>query len=170
MKWTEGMVHVAVRRFLREEDWLLLAGQYPGGSDDELPPLNIVDPLVARDQSPDPRRHSLGKLVPDVVALKANTLLIVEAKVGFSEADRLKLVELLENRRQDLLSALRRFAAVRGISELAEPERLNIVPALAMAAELPRGAKVDRFAILQAHSLDTVSMDLPGQEAHHACQ
>ena len=39
---------------VRDGGWRLIAGQYPGGSDDELPALNIVDPTVARDNSPIP--------------------------------------------------------------------------------------------------------------------
>ena len=39
MKITESYVHVAMREFLKEEEWLLIAGEYPNGSDDEL---NIV--------------------------------------------------------------------------------------------------------------------------------
>lgn len=69
MRWTEGHIHIVMRKFLKSNHWLLIAGDYPGGSDHELFPLNVVDPAVARDHSPDPSRHSLGKIVPDLVAL-----------------------------------------------------------------------------------------------------
>jgi len=59
MTWTEGHVHVAMRRVPRGQGWLLVAGEFPGGSDHELYPPNVVDPMVAKDDSPDPRRHSL---------------------------------------------------------------------------------------------------------------
>ena len=53
MKITESYVHVAMREFLKKEGWLLIAGEYPNGSDDELNVLNISDPTVARDLTRD---------------------------------------------------------------------------------------------------------------------
>ena len=81
MKWTEGHIHVVMRDVLRQKGWTLVAGEFPGGSDHELYPLNVVDPVVARDASPDPRRHSLGELIPDLVALRGANLFVGEAKV-----------------------------------------------------------------------------------------
>lgn len=160
MRWTEGMVHVAMRMQLRNEGWKLVAGQHPGGSDDELPPLNIVDPEVARDQSPDPRRHSSGKLVPDLVALKGPVLLLVEAKVRYSEEDRLKLLEILGPRRADLMRALRELSRTRNVRELAEPEALEIVPALAQVAATA-GPPPAGFCGIRAHSLTEATIMLP---------
>lgn len=159
--WTEGMVHVAARAQLRADGWQLVAGQYPGGSDDELWPLNVVDPVVARDDSPDPRRHSLGKLVPDVVALDAGILLIVEAKVGYSEGDRAKLDELLSMRRSDLFTALREFGRVRGFPQLMAPERLVLVPGLAFVRGDAPATVARRFALIRARSLRSADIELP---------
>jgi len=161
MRWTEGMVHVAMRSQLRKDGWRLVAGQYPGGSDDELSPLNIVDPAVARDLSPDPRRHSLGKLIPDLVALTDSVLLLIEAKVGYSDGDRQKLLELLGPRRNDLLRALRELGRVRGIAELAKPQELEIVPTLAQAADVAAPPLPDGFASIRAQSLSRASVVLP---------
>lgn len=58
MKITESFVHVSMRQCLKRSGWLLIAGEYPNGSDDELNVLSISDPVVARDNSPAPRRHS----------------------------------------------------------------------------------------------------------------
>jgi hypothetical protein len=91
MKKDETFVHVAIRKFLKDNGWKLIAGQYPGGSDDELHTVNIYDPLLAKDQSPDHRRHSFGKLVPDLIAYKNQTILIVEAKPEYSPSDKEKL-------------------------------------------------------------------------------
>jgi hypothetical protein len=132
---TEGLIHVATRRYLHSQGWRLIAGQYPGGSDDDLHTLYVVDTTVARDDSPDPRRHSTGKLVPDIVALFERTLMIVEAKVSYSLEDRSKLVHLLTERRADLLTALRKFAIERRIPELLPVETLELAPALAFAAD-----------------------------------
>lgn len=132
---TEGLIHLATRRYLRTGGWLLIAGQYPGGSDDDLHTLYIVDPTVARDNSPDPRRHSVGKLVPDIVALRDRKLLIVEAKPGYSVEDRAKLIYLLRDRRADLLASLRKFADERRLTQLLPLETLKLIPAQAFAAD-----------------------------------
>src|ERR1700761_1178512 len=118
MRWREGNVHLAMRKIFRRQGWSLVAGEFPGGSDHELYPLNVVDPIVARDQSPDPRRHSFGELIPDLVALKARTLAIAEAKVDYCDADREKLENLLGARRDDLCGALEKFSAERNIPQL----------------------------------------------------
>ncbi|MCC6553434.1 MAG: hypothetical protein IT372_10505 [Polyangiaceae bacterium] len=130
MRWTEGHVHVAMRKFLSRQGWRLVAGEYPGGSDHQLYPLNVVDPTIACDRSPDPRRHSLGELVPDLVALRDRDLFIGEAKLRYDEGDRVKLALLLGERRSDLLAALRKFARERGVPELLPVETLVMRPAL----------------------------------------
>ena len=84
-----------MRQVLKGLGWSLIAGEYPGGSNHELYPLNVVDPVVARDRSPDPRRHSFGELIPDLVALLGRELLIGEAKVKYDDGDRQKLEELI---------------------------------------------------------------------------
>lgn len=129
-KWNEGFVHVAMRSIVRQAGWELIAGEYPGGSDHELYPLNVIDPNVARDNSPDCRRHSLGELIPDLVALKGRDLLIAEAKVCYNLADQEKLVNLLSKRRSDLEAALRKFAVERGFDNLLPIETLCIYPLL----------------------------------------
>lgn len=133
MKWTEGRVHVAMRSFLRSTGWHLIAGEYPGGSDHDLYPLNVVDPAVARDRSPDPRRHSKGELIPDLVALKERDLLVIEAKPNYNEADREKLAHLLSVRREDFLAALEKFAVERRFEVLLPVHTLLIRPVLAFA-------------------------------------
>jgi hypothetical protein len=158
------MVHVSMREQLRQEGWLLIAGQFPGGSDDELPPLNVVDPELARDQSPDPRRHSLGKLVPDLVALSFPTLLIVEAKVAYSLEDQEKLARMLGPRRGDLLQALRILGQTKGIMALEEPESLQIVPTIAVRAGQSLPMLPPEFGIIRARSLSEADVSIPGLE------
>jgi hypothetical protein len=79
----------------------------PGGSNDELRPLYIRDPTLARDQSPDPRRHSQGTLQVDLVALSRNVLLLIELKPRYSSEDKEKLEYILGDRRHDLNLACR---------------------------------------------------------------
>ena len=130
MRWSEGHVHMHMRASLKRKGWQLVAGEYPGGSDHDLYPLNVVDPTVARDDSPDPRRHSLGELIPDIVALCGRKLLIGEAKPQYDDGDRAKLVYLLNDRRTDLLTALRKFASERQVPELFPVEALEMCPVL----------------------------------------
>jgi hypothetical protein len=129
-KLREDLIHMAIRQHLRRLWWRLVAGQYPDGSDDELPPLNIMDPILARDRSPDHRRHSKNKLVPDLVAHKDHRILIIEMKPNYQRGDEIKLLELINKRRHDLLSALHELVTTRNIC-LPEPlEELTFIPCL----------------------------------------
>lgn len=150
-KWNEGQIHVAMRAFLRAQGFQLVAGEYPGGSDHELYPLNITDPIVARDNSPDPRRHSSGELIPDIVALKRRVLLIGEAKIAYSSGDFEKLLELVTTRRPHLLAALERFAAERQMPDLLPVATLQIIPMLAFSAAQPAPAPSAGFIHLRLH-------------------
>lgn len=110
MKITESFVHVAMRNFLKRNGWLLIAGEYPNGSDDELNVLSISDPTVARDNSPDPRRHSAGEIIPDLIAYKNGVIIIIEAKPNYSIEDKYKLINLLTNERERLINSLIKFS------------------------------------------------------------
>lgn len=134
MSWSEGDIHVAMRAVLVSNGWKLVAGEYPGGTDHDLYALNVVDPAVARDQSPDARRHSKGELIPDIVALRGRQLLVGEAKVGYCEADRSKLYQLIIERRAHLVRALKIFAEERSCQELNPVEDLEICPVLIFCA------------------------------------
>lgn len=110
MQVTESHVHVFMREFLKNRGWLLIAGEYPNGSDDELSVLSISDPTIARDNSPSPRRHSTGEIIPDLVAYKNGVILIIEAKVDYSFADKKKLNNLLRCEKIRLISSLEKFS------------------------------------------------------------
>ena len=152
MTRSEGHVHIYMRTFLRREGWQLVAGEYPGGSDHELYPLNVVDPTVARDDSPDPRRHSSGELIPDIVALCSRKLLIGEAKLRYHDGDRAKLDYLLSERRSDLLTALRTFAVERKVPELLPVETLEIYPVLIFGSQSDAPAIPAGFSYLRVTS------------------
>lgn len=134
MKWTEGEVHRAMRHHLKASGWSLIAGEYPGGSDHELYPLNIVDPAVARDRSPDPRRHSKGELIPDLVALRSGMLIVVEAKPVFSEPDRQKLETMLVTHFGRFSAAFERFCDLRRLNDVPPITTLAVLPVLAFPA------------------------------------
>jgi hypothetical protein len=119
-----------MRKALRNHGFTLIAGEFPGGSDHELYPLNVVDPKVARDFSPDPRRHSTGELIPDIVALKGRKLVLGEAKVHYNEPDRMKLEQLIGFRRDDLCVAIEKFAIERKFPELLPVSSLEFLPSL----------------------------------------
>ena len=159
MKITEGIVHVAMRHYLKTNGWLLIAGQFPGGTDDELYSLNIVDPELARDNSPDPRRHSLGKIVPDLIAYKDNMLLIIEAKPGYSQEDRDKLVYLLTERKNDFTAALEKFASERDFPMLLPISKLMFIPVLAFSASVKKFNKEPGFAYIRVAGLYEATLE-----------
>ena len=131
MKITESYVHVAMRDFLRREGWLLIAGEYPNGSDDELNVLSISDPAVARDHSPDPRRHSRGEIVPDLVAYRDGTILVIEAKPKYSLDDKDKLLDLLTDKKDRLIASLKEFSAGKARFSQIDYDSAEYVPVLA---------------------------------------
>ncbi|MFW1931541.1 hypothetical protein ACG90B_19795 [Acinetobacter baumannii] len=128
MRMREGDLHVAMRNIFKAKGWTLIAGEFPGGSDHELYPLNVVDPSVAKDNSPDPRRHSQGELIPDLVAMKDNVLLIGECKVAYDSDDSQKLLTLLNTRFEDFTLALEKFAVERKIPELLPVNKFRFIP------------------------------------------
>ena len=149
MIWSEGLIHMYMRDFLSRQGWQLVAGEYPGGSDHQLYPLNVVDPVVARDRSPDPRRHSSGELIPDLVALQGRSLFVGEAKVGYDEGDRVKLDLMLNDRRDHLLTALRNFSNERDVPELLPVETLDMYPVLIFRSNSNAPTPPPRFSYLR---------------------
>ncbi|MEF3309606.1 hypothetical protein PV433_11955 [Paenibacillus sp. GYB004] len=159
MRVTEGFIHVSMRDFLKKNGWTLIAGQYPGGSDDELTALNVMDPTLARDQSPDPRRHSYGKLVPDLIAYKDGSLLVVEAKPKFSLEDQQKLIYLLSERRNDFISSLEKFAKERNFPVLLPIGNLRFIPTLAFSASVKKYPKEPGFLYIRVSGLDQAYLE-----------
>lgn len=151
----EDLIHLAVRKFLSRSGWQLIAGQYPGGSDDELPILNIVDPKVARDRSPDPRRHSLDKVVPDIVAYARGVMLLAEHKPRYSFEDEEKLEKLLALRRADLILALKKLIDSGRAAIDVPVEQLVFVPGLGFAANSRYKPNPD-FCYFKVRGMDDV--------------
>lgn len=156
MRRDETYVHVAIRNYLRREGWTLLAGQYPGGSDDELHVFNVFDPALAKDGSPDHRRHSFGKLVPDLIAYKAGSLLIIEAKPEYSPTDKAKLDYLLSERREDFIHNFDKFIKERGV-EIPPLAEVMLIPALAFLSEYI--APSDGLVHFKVIDLDNVEVE-----------
>lgn len=156
---TESFVHVAMREYLKKEGWTLVAGEYPGGSDDELYVLSIMDPSVACDNSPDPRRHSEGEIIPDLFAYKAGVMLIIEAKPKYSFDDKEKLRKLLADKYGLLCDALRKFCGERGILSGINFEKIRYVPVLAFGNEQYKVYDEEAgFAHIYVKSLSDVKM------------
>ena len=131
MKISESYVHVAMREFLKNNGWLLIAGEFPNGSDDELNVLSISDPMVARDHSPDPRRHSMGEIVPDLLAYKNGVVLVIEAKPKYSLDDKHKLIDLLSNKRNRLIASLKDFSSGKMEFSHINYDTVDYIPVLA---------------------------------------
>jgi hypothetical protein len=137
----EDAIHYHARRGLELLDWRLLAGQYPNGSDDELPCLSVVDSRLARDRSPDPRRHSLNKLVPDLLAVRRNLLMVIEMKPGYNPADELKLIELMTTRRNEFDEAFARLSTQQNWG--LDPADLVFLPCLGFSEGTKYPARPD---------------------------
>jgi hypothetical protein len=155
----EDFVHVAVRRQLVASGWRLVAGQYPRGTED-LPTLYVTDPILARDASPDPRRHSLNKLVPDLVACCGAQTILIEMKEFYDPADVAKLDALLDVRRDDLVKALVRLSEARAGSLCHSPFESTYIKALGLPASetFPRRSDYAIFSVAEDGSV-AISQD-----------
>ena len=151
----EDVIHYAVRQFLSKSSWELIAGQYPNGSDDELPPLNIMDPELAKDNSPDHRRHSMNKVVPDLVAIKGMQILLIEMKPAYSASDAAKLSELISIRKEDLIASLLELQNIRKASFPYPIRDFTFVPALGFSV-LPKRALDEKFCYFLVSSATNV--------------
>lgn len=148
-----------MRRALKRNDWKLIAGEYPGGSDDELYVLSIMDPEIARDNSPDPRRHSEGEIIPDLFAYKDDVILVIEAKPKYDVGDRDKLKKLFDEKMNLLQESLLSFCTTRGISLNLDPTTLRYVPVLAFENQsLCPVYRESGFAHIYVKDLNEVSM------------
>lgn len=156
----EDFIQFHVRRALQSEGWILLAGQYPNGSDDHLPTLNVVDPAFARDESPEPRRHSLNKLVPDLVAVMRDRLLVIEMKPHYDREDEQKLITLMDDKRGEFDEALAKLLTISGSNLLSN--HLNFIPCLAfdVISQYPTN---ERFCYLLVDESARVSLLSPSR-------
>lgn len=165
MKINESFVHVAMRQFLKKCEWLLIAGEYPNGSDDELNVLSISDPSVARDNSPEPRRHSYGEIIPDLIAYKDGVVLIIEAKPNYSVDDKEKLYNLLYNERERLIATLWKFSYGKQTFSHIDYDRVDYVPVLAFGNPSYRPSYIDpgygHIYIKSLNEAKLVFFDLP---------
>ena len=153
----EDYIHYAAREFLKKEDWILIAGEYPNGSDDELHSLKIMDRYLARDNSPDSRRHSLNKLVPDLIAYKDNEFLIVEMKPTYSKSDEEKLEEIMTTRIQELTYYLEEFLERYKIIPISTVKAGSFVPCLGFKSTAKYPEK-EGFSYILVSSLDDAQL------------
>lgn len=151
----EVIIHIAIRTYLKKNGWTLVAGEFPGGTDDELYVLSITNPEVARDNSPDPRRHSVGEIIPDLLAYKDGEMLIIEAKPKYSIQDKEKLLDLLINKKKLLINSLGKFCTNNCLLGAVDISRLNFVPTLAFGYDITKIHKEDKgFAHIYVEDLN----------------
>ena len=169
MRITESFVHVVMREYLKKCGWLLIAGEYPNGSDDELNVLSISDPAVARDNSPDPRRHSFGEIIPDLIAYKNGVILIVEAKPRYSVEDKEKLENLLKNERNRLIASLEKFSTGKTQYAKIDYKHASYVPVLAYGnptfAVMHRDSGFGHLYVKALNEAQLIFFDLPEIES-----
>ena len=85
----EDEVYVLAKKALRDEGWMLLAGQPPSGCD-HLPVVEVKDP--ARDGL-----GSGGAFKPDLIAHRDGVILICECKPVYSASDEQKVLGIVNN-------------------------------------------------------------------------
>lgn len=162
---TESYIHVSMRQYLKDNGWKLIAGEFPGGTDDELNVLSISDPEVARDNSPSPRQHSIGEIIPDLIAHKDNVILVVEAKPRYSKSDKEKLADLLTYKKDRLIAALEKFSVNKFEFSHIDYRNACYVPVLAFHNSVETIKKGDfGFAHIYVESLTRATMTYFGSE------
>ena len=155
----EDIIHVAMRNYLKKNDWILIAGEFPGGTDDELYALSIQDPLKAKDNSPDPRRHSEGEIIPDLIAYKDNVILVIEAKVKYSLSDKAKLLNLVINNLDRLISSLFKFSLGKEKYLNIDFKKMKYIPTLAFANKIDNKRIDDKnIAHIYVEDVDRVEL------------
>lgn len=82
----EAAIYLALKRHLTENDWTILGGQPPSGTD-HYPVIEIRDP-ANRDKG------SKSSMKPDLVAYRDRQIAVIEIKPQFSRADYQKLLDL----------------------------------------------------------------------------
>ncbi len=80
-------LYIDLKRYLRSQEWELIGGQPPSGTD-HLPVLEMKTHVGAM-------KGSKESYKPDLVAYKTNQLLIVEIKPSYSASDNAKLLTIL---------------------------------------------------------------------------
>ncbi len=86
---TETQVFITVRSYLLENDWQVIGGQPPSGTD-YLPVIEIRDPTYKG-------KGSKGSYKPDLIAWHQSNLVIIELKPSFNQPDRDKVNEVLNS-------------------------------------------------------------------------
>ena len=85
----ETQVFMAVKSYLLENDWQVIGGQPPSGTD-HLPVIEIRDPMYKG-------KGSKGSYKPDLIAWNDSKLFIIELKPLFNRPDRDKVNGVLNS-------------------------------------------------------------------------
>jgi len=85
----ETQVFILVRKYLVENNWQVIGGQPPSGTD-HLPVIEIRDPTYKGN-------GSKGSYKPDLIAWYESKLVIIELKPSFNKPDRDKVNKVLNS-------------------------------------------------------------------------
>jgi hypothetical protein len=86
----EGLLYVRVKEWLQQQDWLVVGGEPPGGTD-TIPRIEIKDPGKSE-------KGSRGSKKVDLIGFKGGYFLLVEIKPRYSLSDSEKLEEIVAKR------------------------------------------------------------------------
>ena len=95
----EQKIYLIMKDYLLNNEWVLLGGEPPDGTD-TIPRIEIKE-------SNETAKGSKGSKKIDLIAFKNNYFLLIELKDKFDIADVNKLSNIVENKRESFIKALK---------------------------------------------------------------
>jgi len=99
-KLDEGFIFYHVLHFLKKHGWRVIGGEPPDGTSDE------VQRIVIRNSNKPKNLVNKYTQKVDLMAIKSQTLLLIELKPSFDISDKKKLDFLNENQKDDISNAI----------------------------------------------------------------
>ena len=98
----ENQIYQKFKTYLREHNWDILGGEPPGGTDNDVPVIELKDPNNTRG-------GSTGSKKIDLICFKEEHFLLLELKKIFAKSDITKLNDICGSEiwRKELLHALK---------------------------------------------------------------
>ncbi len=116
---SESIIYVRTKKILNENFWKILGGEPPGGTG-IIPRIELKDPTYLG-------KGSKGSKKIDLIAIKADKILLIELKRSFSYSDILKLNQIVNQKiwRKALMEALLNKRAFKRVKINKIPDFIN---------------------------------------------